>query len=283
MNAWFYSKHLERIAPPPSEKCVWSEKQHVRLAIVMPEPRAHPWMRPVLNAAAHVYGGDPTVSLVLMHGTENEGFARETVAGWSGVRFVNLGVPDLNIDEYNKLLTGAAFYTNLDAEFVLILQTDALLRKRIPEVFFDRFDYMGAPWFYPWSQTGTCVGNGGFSLRRCAAMAAICAARDGPACDCNEDVYFSERVHAARQPSADLAGSFSVELIRHSDPVGIHKAYEYHDADYIVGLVSTTPGYAAATDLTEEDAQTMARVRVSLNAAHARKMMRRRYAPLLFS
>lgn len=240
-----YAKHLARIAPPPPEKRVWSTKAHVRLAIVMPEPRPHRFMRPVLHAAAHVYGGDPDVALCILHGTGNEGFVRDVVGGWEGVRCVNLGVANLSIPDYNERLTSAAFYRDLHADFVLILQTDALLRKRVPEAFF-AFDYVGGPWHHMPCGGGTNarnrVGNGGFSLRRCEAMASICE-RGGGGRHRSEDVFFAERVDMTRMPTVEEASAFAVEHIRHPDPVGHHQAYVFHDAAYVAGLVATTPGY----------------------------------------
>lgn len=239
-----YARHLARITPPPPEKCVWSAAPHVRLAILMPEPRAHPWMRPVLHAAAHVYGGDPDVALIILHGTTNEGFVRDIVADWQGVRLVNLGVANMSIPDYNERFTTPATYRDLHADFVLILQTDALLRKRVPEELF-AFDYVGAPWRHtPCAAPNQAnhVGNGGFSLRRCEAMAAICEAA-GPVRYHPEDVFFAERVPMERLPPTEVAAGFSVEHIRHPDPVGHHQAYHFHDAAYVCGLVASTPGY----------------------------------------
>jgi len=79
------------------------------------------------------------------------------------------------------------------------------------------------------------------------------SAREGPVRDYNEDMFFSERVPIDRMPSADLASSFSVETIPHTNPVGHHRAYDYTDITYAVGLVTTTPGYATEPLDTEVD------------------------------
>ena len=79
---------------------------------------------------------------------------------------------------------------------VLIIQTDVLLRRRIPAKFFE-YDYVGAPWpLIPKADVLSgdddilqgqprgmhsglkAVGNGGFSLRRVEAMSALCVKYD---------------------------------------------------------------------------------------------------------
>ncbi|GBG15954.1 3-ketoacyl-ACP reductase [Novimethylophilus kurashikiensis] len=87
-----------------------------------------------------------------------------------------------SIENYNRLLLGRAFYERyLDFEFLLILQTDAIiLRDELDFWCASPFDYVGAPWpdgYELFVNAGrfegnrgklvrTYVGNGGLSLRR---------------------------------------------------------------------------------------------------------------------
>lgn len=115
------------------------------------------------------------MSLTIHHSTENADFIAEIVAGWTGVQLVNLGVvASMTISDYNMHLTNASFYRSLTAAYVLIFQTDTLIRKPISAEYLNQstgYDYVGAPWppyFAP--SPNIRVGNGGFSLRRVAAM-----------------------------------------------------------------------------------------------------------------
>ena len=94
-----------------------------------------------------------------------------------------------SIPEYNRLLLSEAFYERYaDAEFMLILQTDAILLKDDLEYWCAQpFDYVGAPWPKPFEiyvNTGrfegsagrhvrATVGNGGLSLRRIKKCTAL--------------------------------------------------------------------------------------------------------------
>ena len=93
-----------------------------------------------------------------------------------------------SIKGYNKLLLNKDFYANyLNYEFILILQTDAILIKD----FFNEwtnagYDYVGAPWpnkfklNLQWDgfaennyQVESAVGNGGLSLRRVKSIISL--------------------------------------------------------------------------------------------------------------
>lgn len=94
-----------------------------------------------------------------------------------------------SIPEYNRLLLNEAFYGRyVSSEFMLILQTDAILLKDDLDYWCAQpFDYVGAPWPKPFElfvNTGrfegkdgrhvrATVGNGGLSLRRVAKCAAL--------------------------------------------------------------------------------------------------------------
>ena len=79
----------------------------------------------------------------------------------------------ININGYNNLLLSKQFYQVFsDYEYMLIVQTDALVLTSDLDHWCDKqYSYIGAPWFEGFTNptqplTLTCVGNGGFSLRR---------------------------------------------------------------------------------------------------------------------
>jgi hypothetical protein len=107
-----------------------------------------------------------------------------------GVPFIYFA-PDsfASIVGYNRLLLSTAFYSRfVDYEFVLILQTDAIiLRDELDDWTQSPFDYVGAPWpagldlFVHLDRFGgdygrkihVTVGNGGLSLRRTSKCIAL--------------------------------------------------------------------------------------------------------------
>jgi hypothetical protein len=94
-----------------------------------------------------------------------------------------------SIAEYNRLLLSQSFYTEyMQFEFILILQTDAiLLRDELDYWCQQPFDYVGAPWPITYElfvhaghfegdfgkHVKVGVGNGGLSLRRTAKCLAL--------------------------------------------------------------------------------------------------------------
>lgn len=241
-DAYNAEKHwhacVRSIPMPPSEKCVWSPNySHCKLTLVMVEFREHEWFEGVMNNYAHVYGGDPEVALVVIHGHDNASFVRQKLSQWKNVKFINLHYPaQMTLETYNDILTEPAFWDHFESEFVLIFQTDTLMRKRIPNHFF-AFDYVGAPWSWMIDAHGKMVdvGNGGLSLRRVAAMKEICLRYSRG--QLYEDVFFSR--YASRVPSKDLAMKFSVETVFYEDPCGMHKPYNYLSVDQIRELLKS--------------------------------------------
>lgn len=78
-----------------------------------------------------------------------------------------------SINGYNTLLKSKDFYKSFfDYEYILVVQTDALVFSDQLDVWCDRnYSYIGAPWFVEFdkpqqSLTFLGVGNGGFSLRK---------------------------------------------------------------------------------------------------------------------
>jgi hypothetical protein len=246
-NTPIWDQVLQSIRPPPPEKTVFSNDAKLRLVIV--EPRNHPWLQGVLRNVAHVYGGSSDVGLTIFHGTENETYIRQITDGWKGIEWVNLGKPNLTIYEYNQLLTSTAFYERFtNSEWILVFQTDTLLRRQIDRDFF-QYDYVGAPWTgHPTVKCRCLVGNGGFSLRRVSTMLAICTLYSIPKPSReqnfseNEDVFFAEHMDPKCVPSREMAARFSVEHIYHPDPCGGHQVYRFFPKELVIEFLKGVPG-----------------------------------------
>jgi len=240
INKELWETTMHRILEPPPERKVWSPNSP--LAIVIVEPRPHPWLRACLYNIAHVYGGEG-VSLYVYHGNTNKDMVFDIMATWSGVRIVNMQIDNLNTAQYNTLLCNVEFWNMFESEHVLVVQTDCLIRKKIEHVFF-QYDYVGAPWPFLVSHkigSSHSVGNGGFSLRRVSTMrniASLCTRHPLV----NEDVFFRENLSELCVPTTEEAKGFSVEHMFHPDPCGMHQSWRFHEREILEELLKGIPG-----------------------------------------
>lgn len=157
---------------------------------------------------------------------------------------------------YSKLLLTCEFYERfIDYEYILIIQTDALLLKRIDDKFneFFQYDYVGAVWDPPvmatcisfkgislWKKLFTprkCyVGNGGFSLRNVKACIRLLKKKKIFTLIWNngEDVFFAyhsmdEKIDFFMAP-VNICEKFSVEKKKNlpqNIPYGVHAWKKY--------------------------------------------------------
>jgi tetratricopeptide (TPR) repeat protein len=238
-----WDQALERIGQPPEDKQVWAKHDAPHaLACVMIEFRKDERIRPVLWNMAHVYGGTEA-SLVVVHGTKNLEYIKETAtAGWKNVKYVCLPFDNIDIEQYNQILTSPDFWGKFKSDHVLIFQTDSLIRKPVDPIFFD-YAFVGAPWTWLPNGSSRFVGNGGFSLRCVQLCKQVCeksrydVSRDGA-----EDVFFAKFMPIDAVPPGHVAGRFSVETVYNPDPCGMHNAFTYLPADQIRELVKWLPG-----------------------------------------
>lgn len=177
---------------------------------------------------------------------------------------------------YNHLLLSQSFYTEfLDYEFMLVLQTDAIvLRDELDWWCAQPFDYVGAPWpdglelfvnlgkfeGNKGRRVRATVGNGGFSLRRihkCIALikefpvAVDHFERSGS----SEDLFFTFMAPLASDfimPNEITASRFSLELnpsfyyaINGNQlPMGGHAWWKY-DFDFWRNVLPPSPALEA--------------------------------------
>jgi len=144
------------------------------------------------------------------------------------------GFPSLsaaNSSSYSKLLSSTRFWSALQAQHVLIFQTDSVLCSMSPWTIDDflRYDYIGAPWINRWY--GMDIGNGGLSLRKTKTMIRITKGFKFNETE-NEDIYFARGIYdlAARDPSivvppVHVASKFAYEAgnLPRVTSFGVHK------------------------------------------------------------
>lgn len=236
---YLYELMLERIPEPTAQSKLWSDTPG-RLGVCLIEFRKHPYTKPVLYNMCNIYGGTDT-TLYIIHGTENEHFVKDIVKDWSNVRTIRYDHDNIDIEQYNEIMTSVELYNLFQTEFVLIFQTDTIIRKQIPEQFF-QYKYVGAPWMgypndfphNPHIRLGNkLVGNGGFSLRHVERMKEVCSKFKKTNADLHEDVFITNYLDDSDVPSVDIAKQFSVEWIYYEDPVGVHHAWSIFPFDIV--------------------------------------------------
>jgi hypothetical protein len=170
-----------------------------------------------------------------------------------------------SVNGYNKLLTSEFFYQNfIDYEYMLILQTDAILLKN--ELFKwieNGYDYIGAPWPQGYSikinvnkiplENGilctSFVGNGGLSLRNVRSCIQLIKEFPDLAFTWqntghSEDLFFAflstlseffktPNIKIAAKFSHDIDPQFLSNLICNETPFGVHAWSKYDRSFWI--------------------------------------------------
>ena len=209
-----------------------------RLGICVIEFRQHQFMKHVLLQIARIYGGTD-VSLYIVHGKNNAKYMKDILHDWVNVQYIKYDVDSLDKYEYADLCCKDEFYRNFNTKFILKMEWDSYIRKRIPEIFFN-YAYVGAPWTgypndypdNPHIKVGNkLVGNGGFSLRNVQRMIELCANNPKTNRKLGEDVHITNCLRYEEICEYELAKSFAVEWVYHEDPIGLHKVWCFHPID----------------------------------------------------
>jgi hypothetical protein len=217
----------------------------VKYSAVIVEPRKHKALSFVLNNFLENLSDDWLI--IIIHGNNNSKFIDDIISNDLGmynnrIAKINIYIENLNINEYNSLLTSKFLYNIIPTETILFFQTDTMILKKHKELIykFIDYDYCGAPWIIPQflvqhNIVGNCyVGNGGLSLRK----KSICL-------DCinkyewggeNEDIYFS--MFIKNKPDKEEAKLFAIETIYNDVSFGLHKPWVHLKIDELQLLVN---------------------------------------------
>jgi hypothetical protein len=211
---------------------------------IIVEPRKHRALSYVLTNILTNLSDDWNV--VVCHGTENVEFINDIISTNLDkfkyrITLHNLGVENLTLEKYNKLLTTKSFYDYIPTEMFLVFQTDSIIIPKYAFLInaFLKYDYVGAPWIHDEQ-----VGNGGFSLRRKSKMLEIIE-KVPYNYGTNEDVYFSHAPIQIYKPTFDESKLFSVETVFSEVSFGCHKPWNYKGSK----IVSIYPEIKSLLDL----------------------------------
>lgn len=218
-----------------------------KYSAVIIEPREHRALEFVLrNFCANL---SDEWGIVFFHGSTNLPYIVDIINNKLPqykdrfVKFVNIGVPNLNLKEHTRFCMSVEFYEQIPTETFLTFQTDTYInpkRKDYINDFLD-YDYVGAPWAHKQ------VGNGGLSLRKRSTM--INLIRSYPWDGCNEDCFFSNLLsnpevcakHNYKIPTFDEAKRFAIETVYSPVFFGIHAAWKHMYPQLMNAIVRECP------------------------------------------
>jgi hypothetical protein len=208
----------------------------VKNAMVIVEPRKHKLLQPVIENFHQ--NMDETWDLYVFHGKSHAEHAKAAVknikSNSRNVYLKPLDVDNLNVEEYNFLFKQASFWDQVDAENILVFQTDTVLCSN---ALTSINDFMGFPYIgcsgltrfigshSPWRGRPPFYGVGGLSFRKKSAM--MSCINSNPNIDpiTPEDVFFSKCAHESpdRATDAKQLASFCTQYEFSENSFGAHK------------------------------------------------------------
>lgn len=200
-------------------------------AFVIVERRAHPNFRFILQNMAWAA---PHMAVYLFCSDENLAFI-EAILGDKINSFHIIEAFQGNVSReegkigYNDVMTDYRFYESISSSYILTIQMDNIIRRKIPASMF-----VGDYWGNPWAWRTHAAGGGGATVRRVAAMIELCKKhRPDPTIDVPplEDAWIAERTDSF--PDFEFRRAHLMESIPANDPVILHQFWTFTDA-YIV-------------------------------------------------
>lgn len=129
-------------------------------ATILIEPRDHPQLEFTILCNIHM---TPGWKHYIFHSAKNAEAVKRIVSPWHESVYLLECLPDqLDGTSYSRFICNKALWELVEADYVLIYQTDSYLRRRGIDLFCDSCPIYGAPW--SWDKDD--AGNGGLSLRR---------------------------------------------------------------------------------------------------------------------
>jgi len=204
---------------------------HGKLIIALFEFRPINEIKWVINALLHVYN-NIDIGFSIVYGKNNEKFILENFGDWKNILLINTGDENHNSHSYsNRLITPELWENFLNWSHVLVYQCDALILRKIPELYF-KYDYIGAPW-----KKNNLGGNGGFSLRNVKSMIKVCEPYRNKKITnfkcphMHEDGFFCRQQKFGfvypNKYEREIHKEFCIESIFIENPVGLHKFYHW--------------------------------------------------------
>ena len=160
-----WSNKIDEINMQYDKKIFKKIKKISHKMLVIIEPRKHSHLSGVLkNIVSKI---DNNWSMTIFHSSTNYYYLKNIVGENTNIKFINICVDNITISQYSKILLTVSFWENLNAQTILIFQTDTLIRKNNINEYLE-YDYIGAPWLKLQKNDENIlldIGNGGLSIR----------------------------------------------------------------------------------------------------------------------
>jgi hypothetical protein len=200
-------------------------------AYVLVERRAHPNYPFILKMMAWAA---PHLSVYLVCSDVNFEFIKMILGDKIGnfhiiVAYSGEADRDQGRTQYNQLLTDATLFEQIDAEYMVTMQMDVFLRRKLTDDLF-----CGDYWGPPWNWCPHRAGGGGATIRRVQKMIEICKTdREDPLAPCKEgeDSWMSDRVQDF--PPLAFRRAHIMESMPTEDPIIVHQFWTYLDNYHI--------------------------------------------------
>lgn len=227
INKNIWDDYLENTLPTRYKNIKLEISNQSNFTAVIVEARKHSHFKVVVqNVILNLQ--HLNVCLNIYHGSENEQFIKEELKDLTNVKFINLGVENLDIEAYNKIILSKEFWEGINSEKILVFQTDSITFKPINKEFL-KYDYIGAPWKkHIRKKNKVDVGNGGLSLRSKEMMLSVIEQNIPRKNNMPEDVYICQILKRQnyKLASYNTALEFATENIFNEQAFGCHKIWE---------------------------------------------------------
>jgi hypothetical protein len=199
-------------------------------AFVIVERRPHPNFWYILR---NIAWAAPQMSVYIFCSDENEDFIRTLLGDkaehYNIVRAFQGNPPrEKAIQDYNNFYTDYRNYEMMDAKYIMTVQMDIFVRRRLDMQMF-MTDYYGNPW--AWKQEDP--GGGGATVRRVAKMIEICRRwRPDPSIDCpiSEDGWINEKIiECGTWPEVSIRATVFMETLLQNNPYVVHQTWSFTD------------------------------------------------------
>jgi hypothetical protein len=212
-------------------------------AIVIVEPRAHELLKQVIDNFNDIM--DKSWDLYVFHGQSNKEFAHNATNHIKDRNkfLIPLDTDNLNANEYNKLLKDKNFWNKINAEHILVFQTDSILCKNSKYKIDDflKYDYIGCPYNGTiigdntkiWGETNHFYGIGGLSYRKKSFMMDCINNNSNIEPEFAEDVFYSNCVAKSKNKpeSANVLNKFCTQFFGLDISFGVHKPTQLADRE----------------------------------------------------
>jgi len=130
--------------------------------------------------------------------------------------------------DYNNLLTDANTYSQINAEYILTMQMDCIIRRKIPSTIF-----RGTYWGSPWGWKSHMPGGGGSTVRNVKQMIELCKKyRPDPKILLTEteDAWIAEKLAfepAMSFPDLEFRRAHIMESMPADNPIVLHQFWTF--------------------------------------------------------